>query len=86
MKLIKSQNKLSIMNAKHIYYIDIADEVDEHGKLTGNSDIDVYFDSAEDSWMQTIGTYRTAHECIQHLDRLASFLSSDSCSGMYEMP
>ena len=86
MKLIRSQNKLSVINAKYIHYIDIEDQVDENGIDTGNVDIDIYFDSKEDSWMQTVATYGTTDECIRNLDRLANFLSSSTSSGLYDMP
>ena len=86
MKLIKSQNKLAIVNAKYIHRIDIEDGVDEKGKTTNHMDIDIYFDSHENSWMQTIATYRTTEESIHNLNKLADFLSSSNDSGLYEMP
>lgn len=86
MKIIRSQNKLALINAAYIHHIYISDEVDESGRSTGNSEIDIYFDATEDSRIQTIATYRTEDECIRNLSRLATFLSSSTDSGLYEMP
>ena len=86
MKLIRSQDKLIVINAAYIHHIHISDEVDEYGDSTGKSEIDIYFDATEDGRIQTIATYRTEDECIRNLDRLAAFLSSNSGSGLHEMP
>ena len=86
MKLIRSQDKLTVINSAYIHHIHISDEVDEQGESTGKSEIDVYFDATEDSRIQTIATYRTEDECIRNLGRLTVFLNSSSDSGLYEMP
>jgi len=86
MKLIRSQDKLSIINAKYIFQISVADTLDEDGDETGESDVDIYFDFHEESWTQTIATYRTQDECIRNLDRLVTFLSSSTPTGVFDMP
>ncbi|MCL2388011.1 MAG: hypothetical protein FWC89_10760 [Defluviitaleaceae bacterium] len=86
MKLIRSQDKLMVINAAQIFHIDIEDAVDEDGDDTGEVDIDVHFDSLEDSWMQTIATYPTTDEAIRNLDRLVDFLGSSTAFGVYQMP
>ena len=86
MKLIKSQNRLSVINSQYIYHIDIDEEVDNKGRITGNMDIDVYYDYHENSLMKTIATYSTEEECIRNFEKLVDFLGSDSNSGVFEMP
>ena len=86
MKIIRSQNKLSLVNAKHIFHIEAEDEVDENDLETGNIDIAIHFDAHGDSFKHTVATYSTTEECIQNLDKLAVFLSSDEISGLFNMP
>ena len=85
MKVIKCQNKLSLVNAQHIHHISAEDELDEDGEETGNMEICVHFDADEDAFSHTMATYRTTDECIRNLDKLASFLSSSISTGLHEM-
>jgi len=86
MKLIRSQDKLILINAQHVSHILIAAEEDDDGDTTGNMDIDVFLgDFHDDSYSRTIATHRTTEECVRSLDKLAAFLSSSNSSGVYEM-
>jgi len=86
MKLIRSQDKLVLINAQHLSQILIADAEDEDGDATGFMDIDAFLgDFHDDSYSRTIATHRTTEECVRSLDRLAAFLSSSSSSGVHEM-
>jgi len=86
MKLIRSQDKLQALNAEHLLYIWIFENVDEDGEETGKMDIDAYLNYGKKDKFLSLATYNTEAECIRHLDRLLDFLSSTSTSGVYEMP
>jgi len=86
MKIVKSQNKEIIINAKDIFHIIIDNAIDEDGDATGNLDIDVYFDVHPDSHSWTIASYSSMDDAIRNLDKLAKFLASDNSAGLYEMP
>jgi len=86
MKLIKSQDRLSVINSQKIYHIDIDEEYDTKGRVTGSMDIDVYYDNDENSLMKTIATYSTEEECSRNFEKLVDFLGSDTSSGVFEMP
>ena len=89
MKIIKSQDGETIVNAEHIFYIEILDELDENDEETGDYEIVVYFDlnvpGHDDEAHYRIANYHSREESLRNLDRLASFLSSGNPSGLHEM-
>jgi len=86
MKLIKSQNRMSVINTRKICHVDVDEAVDNKGRATGNMDIDVHYDYHENSVAQTIATYSTEEECVRNFEKLVDFLGSDKNSGVFEMP
>jgi len=88
MKLIRSQDKLSVINTKYIFQISIEESIieDDDGDEIEEYDIDIYFDFKEDNWTQTVASYRSRDECIRNMDRLVAFLGSSTPTGVFDMP
>ncbi|MCL2415341.1 MAG: hypothetical protein FWD01_00875 [Defluviitaleaceae bacterium] len=84
MKLIRSQDKINVVNAKYIFHIYIREE--SISKRNSEFDIRIFYSGGDKGVVKTIATYRKADEAIRQLENLAIFLSSNGNSGLHQMP